>query len=248
MIQYLLNGDPLLPFLIKALFDQVNGVLSALLELGDIKADLLGAGKRSNLIFISRIKGKVLGEHDIEHNSEGPNVYSDVVRLAEDDFRRAVAKSSENIVRLLLGPQDLGESKVDTLSFSCARVIRHHDILQLDVSVDNSNRVEVINGLADLVKDLPNSSLTDLELPFLEVIEKIPTCEVLHNNIDLISILKSLQHLTDKRMLTHLENIDLIPLLLQLKGIDALLLDQLNGNFPISLLLQSNINYPKLAS
>lgn len=77
-------------------------------------------------------------------------------------------------------------------------------------------RVEIVKCGGDLMRQHFGTIFRDRERSFLEVGEEISTIELLHNDVDVVLVLKDIKETDDMRVLTHLENLDLTTLQLDI--------------------------------
>ena len=85
------------------------------------------------------------------------------------------------------------------------------------------------------------------EVSILDVVEEIFTLHVLEDNIVIIRILKQINQTYNIRMLTHLEHINLSPLLVDLDWFHVLLVNSLDGHFVTCFLVAGEFNLAELA-
>lgn len=69
--------------------------------------------------------------------------------------------------------------------------------------------MEVIDGSGDLMRYLLSSLLGDFEVLGLEVVEEVATFEILHDNVDVVGVLKNIVESDDVWMLANLQHFDL---------------------------------------
>ena len=69
-----------------------------------------------------------------------------------------------------------------------------------------SVRVQVVEGCRNLMRELLRTILSYRELPLLQVAEQVATVKLLHDDVDVVLILKDIEEANNVWMLTHLEN------------------------------------------
>jgi len=97
----------------------------------------------------------------------------------------------------------------------------------------DSVAVHIVDASGDLMSYVPCTVLRDLELPSVEVLEEITARAVLKHNVDVLRILKNIDHPYDVRVLADLEHLNLSFLQLELFQSYVHLLYDLDGHLPL---------------
>lgn len=79
----------------------------------------------SNFFVISWIEWKMSGEHQVNYDSQAPNINSLIVRLLTQNFRCNIAKSSKWLSASLTRSEGLRKTKVDKLDWRIVTVVHH---------------------------------------------------------------------------------------------------------------------------
>lgn len=82
--------------------------------------------------------------------------------------------------------------------------------------MSHTERVKIVEGGRDLVRQLLGTSLSYLEVALLEVREQVTARQILHDNINVVLVLEDIEEADDVGVLTHLENLDLSSLQLDI--------------------------------
>ena len=101
-----------------------------------------------------------------------------MVRLLEQDLRRHVAERSKGLTAGFTGAESLTETKVNQLNLRVIGLVNHQNVLWLQVSMSDTEGVEVVNGGGDLMGNLSGSLLGDLEVLQLQVSEEVTSFQV----------------------------------------------------------------------
>lgn len=107
--------------------------------------------------------------------------------------------------------------------------------------------VQVLDSLRKLVGDFPHSVFSEVEIPFLEVVEQICTSHVLQYNKVVIRVFKHFDQLYNVWVLAHFQNFYFSSLLKSLNVRHALLLYLLDCEFASSNCIISFSNQSELS-
>ena len=77
-------------------------------------------------------------------------------------------------------------------------------------------RMQVVQSGSNLMGKLLGAFFRDSERTLLKIAEKITTVELFHDDVDVVLILKDIQKANNVRVLTHLEDLDLSALKLNI--------------------------------
>ena len=72
--------------------------------------------------------------------------------------------------------------------------------------MSHSVRVQVVEGCRNLMRELLRPVLSHRKLPLFQVAEQVATVKLLHDDVDVVLILKDIEEANNVWMLTHLEN------------------------------------------
>ena len=84
------------------------------------------------------------------------------------------------VLDLVLGPGDAGDAKVHHPQLA---VVQQHDVLGLDVPVDDAVAVGVVEGAEDLGDEVDGLPAGDLAAPLVEVLPEGHALHALHHDI-----------------------------------------------------------------
>lgn len=96
--------------------------------------------------------------------------------------------------------------------------------------MDNPIGMQILNSEDQLIHDVFGSILCDFEVSDPQVIEHIFAFHVFKYKIVLFKVLKKIKHFDNIRMLAHLKNFDLLPLLVLFNRFHLSFLDYLDGS------------------
>ena len=108
-------------------------------------------------------------EHEVDDDTEGPAVDALVVWLLQQDLWCHVAKRAERLVTRLARSECLTQAEIDKLDGAIERLIHHQNVFWFQVSMSNTETVEVVNGGSNLMRNLFCSILGDFEILGLEI-------------------------------------------------------------------------------
>lgn len=144
------------------------------------------------------------GKHRVDDAAKAPDVARKRIGLFLKNFRRHVAKSAERFSRCFVRPDNFREAEINHFRHAALRVVAHHYVLKLQVSVNDTEAMQVFNGLADLIGQLLNSFLLKLKPTLLYVVKHVLACHKVKHDIVLVTAVENVNQLDDVRMLAHL--------------------------------------------
>ena len=103
-------------------------------------------------------------------------------------------------------------------------------------------RVQVIQCRGNLVRQLLGTSLSNRECTFFEVAKQITACQLFHDDVNIVLILKDIQQSNNMRVLAHLEDFDLTSLQFDVLHRHLLLRHDFHGNRLARLLVDGRFN------
>ena len=192
MSQDVFGLDPLGLVLAKHARDEVLGRRGNVGPAQLHEVEVLFADVVHRLLPGLRDEGHAPRQHCVQYDTDAPHVRAEVVCLLRQDFGRGVGKAAESLETLLPLHQDGGQTKVDDLgvTLSGLGVLCHQDVFQLQVSMQDPSRMEVVSRLAYLFEHQFNIALV-LELSVLhEPLEQIAPFDTLHHHSDCLGILE----------------------------------------------------------
>lgn len=98
----------------------------------------------------------------------------------------------------LVGYYNLGKSKIGDLylnHFFRPRILFDQDVLRFQIPMNNSTRLQILNGLHQLVHD--KRYLPLLKFIHFDVLKKFSTCGLVHDDVHILVSLVGLTHLND---------------------------------------------------
>ena len=199
-------------------------------------------GLSGDLLVVLVVEGEHAGEEQVGDDTEGPVVDLLAVRLLEKDLGRDIRERAEGIQAGLVGANNLGETEIHNLKRSLVRVVSHQDVLRLEIAMGHTVGVEVVEGGSDLVRELLGALLSHSERALFQVGEEITSVELLHNDIDVVLVLKKIKKTDDMRVLAHLEDFDLTTLQLHILHGHLLFGHDLHGDGLARLLVDSGLD------
>lgn len=117
----------------------------------------------------------------------------------------------------------------------------HHDVLRLDVSVNDTQRVDLIDCVADLLHDEGDARLGQ-RLCLLELMVELSACAHLQNDVDIGGIVEAAVEFDDIGMIEkHLDLHLSDKLVSDLLFMQQFLLDHLQGTDEISVSLSYQV-------
>jgi len=104
--------------------------------------------------------------------------------------------------------------------------------------VDNAIGVQVFNSLGQLEGQLPDSGLSQVEFPCLEVVEQVAARHVVQDDVVVVTVLKDINQVDDVGVLTHLQHFNFSPLLKHFNVSHVALFHLLDRHFPLVFLVE----------
>ena len=150
---------------------------------------------------VIRIKRLLSGHHLIEHDADGIQIAFCIRCAASRLLRADIVNGSDRLIRtgFPVLARKLGNAEVHHLD--CA-VTQHHNILRLDISVDNALTVCVLERTEDLQDEMHGILPAELSL-LLHVLIQRDSVDILHYD-KLDPLRKSdIENLNDIRMTEH---------------------------------------------
>ena len=108
-------------------------------------------------------------------------------------------------------------------------------------------RVQVVEGSSNLMGKLLGTLLANRELSLLQVAEQITTIKLLHDDVDVVLVLKDIEEANNVWMLTHFENFNFSSLQLDILHRHLPLGHDLDSHGLSALLVDSRLHKAELA-
>ena len=211
----------------------------ALKLLGDVAVPLLrrlgaaGDVHERDLLRGVRVIRQVAREHLIEHDAEGIQVAARVGIEALGLLGRDIVHGADGLpAALLVNVLERGDAEVSDLDHV---IVRDHDVLRLDVPVDDAVGVRVLQRLADLrgvVQRLRGAEYTVLRHALFERL----ALDELHDNILRLAAVADIVDRNDIRLREHGDRVRLrLKAVFQLGIRRHLIAQDLDGNIAVQL-------------
>jgi len=113
--------------------------------------------------------------------------------------------------------------------------------------VNNAILVKIPNCHHNLIDQFFRSVLCNLELPVLQVVEHVLSIHVLKDDVVMVDVFKEVDELHDVGVLTHLQHIDLLPLLVDFDRLHLAFPDNFHSRFRFSAKMIGELYLAKLA-
>ena len=197
MCEGLGGGVTLLVVDLETALDEVLGLLADELELRMVKVILTVDDFVENLISAAALKWQITTHEYVEDNAQRPNIALGVVVTVENLRSHVVWRAGDGLT--FLGAVDaLAEPEVDQLQLP---VRRQHDVVGLDITVDDALRVQVVQRREQFphVKDTVLFG-EGLIISICDLVKKLAAADVLHDEVNELLIDISLVVLDDVRM------------------------------------------------
>lgn len=239
MLYSLLSGDPLSWIFLKHLAQQINKFFTEMLGV----LNLAGLDGVHELVHCVAFEWHDSGEKLVYHDSEGPNIALLVVEAGENLWSQVVRRASHTLLLLL---HLASESEVNELGCAALFFLVEHDVLGLDVSVDNVQGVDVHQSTQEVFHDASSHFLAILLLlfgsHFGESLVQLAAEAELHAEVDVGGVLVGLEVVDYVWVVALLNELNLLMnaidfLLAQLAFANLLDGNELVGILPISSLI-----------
>ncbi len=186
--------------------EEVLGVFE--LAVGDRPVDFVG-------VFAVLAEGQVAAHELVEHDAcsstgtDGPEVDLQAVAFAFEDLGRHVVRRAEHregFVDAVFGFEDFGRVHVDEIGVA---VVVDHDVLGLDVSVDDVEFVEVLDG-EEHAADVELRLFVAQQVYLADGVEEIDATDVGEQEVDEVFVFVRAVHLRDEGEVDHLQHVFLL--------------------------------------
>ena len=111
----------------------------------------------------------------------------------------------------------------------------------------NTIVVKILQAKCQLVGELSDALLAQVEVPLLQVVEKIGPLHKVQHDVVVFAVLEQIDKVDNVGMLAHFEHLDLSSLLENLNIGHILFLNLLNSDLLLGLLVSGQFNQTKLA-
>ena len=136
-----------------------------------------------HLHHVVGVEGQPAREHLVHHDAHGVDVALGVGLLPLRLFGADVVDAAHGlfaVLDLVLGPGDAGDAKVHHPQLA---VVQQHDVLGLDVPVDDAVAVGVVEGAEDLGDEVDGLPAGYFAAPLVEVLPEGHALHALHHDI-----------------------------------------------------------------
>lgn len=138
-----------------------------------------------DLASVFALEWQVATHEHVEEHSEGPHVTL-VVVVAVKDFGGHIIGRAGHIMQLLSSLRPLGQPKINDLDLV---IRRNHDVLGLDVPVDDALGVYVVQGTEELFHIVRSHVLREnLVLLRSDLFKKFAAANELHDEVDVLLV------------------------------------------------------------
>lgn len=160
-----------------------------------------------NLGSVWALEWQIAADECVEENAERPDVSFPTV-AAFEDFWGHVVRCTSHGRQLTVVSAGLGETEVDETH---RVVIGDHDIVGLDIPVNNVLRVAMIDGLKQTLHVPGRRCFWKRLIGLLsDLLEKLSTSDVFHDQVNVFQIVVGLVILYDIRMVKRMQDGDFL--------------------------------------
>mmetsp|Transcript_62228 Transcript_62228/g.158236 ORF Transcript_62228/g.158236 Transcript_62228/m.158236 type:complete len:361 (+) Transcript_62228:523-1605(+) len=170
---------------------------------------LLCEARRADHFFLLRVVARQKQhpcQRDEEDHAETPNVDGGGPLATQHHLGRHIVGRADDLLILFLRQKSGGQAEVDQLHRLVAP--RHHEVLRVQISVDEAVRVATQNGLEALPQDHRHSTLRNESRAIgicricvlNDVCEQVGSCTQLHHDEVFVDLLEMLNHLYNVRV------------------------------------------------
>lgn len=192
------------------------------------------------------IKRKCSTKKRVTDASEAPQVTGRAVRLFAKHLWSGIAQGSERLIGLLTRSDYLGKAEIGELGHRTICRVTHHDVLELDVSVDDAKGVQELNREGQLIYDFLGLVLGEFKVSALQVVKEVTAAHVLKNKVEVLGVFKYIHQPYDVRMFRHLHDVNFSPRLVCLDDFHVGLRHDFNGHFDICRLVRAEFHQTEL--
>ncbi len=176
-----------------------------------------------------------------------PQINTLVIVPLKQDLRGNVTERAEGFFASLIGSKGFGKAEIDKLDFGVVGVVLHQNILWFEVSVHDSEAVEVVKCGGQGVGDFACSVLIESELSLFEEGEEVASFQIFHYNVDVVLVFKDVIEQDNIFVLTDFEDFNLSFEQLLILERKIFSLHNLNSDFFSSFLVDSSFDNTVLA-
>lgn len=128
------------------------------------EVNLLLDGLAANFFIVKGIEGQVLTQEQIQDYAQGPAIHFLVVRVVQQDFWSHIANRAVRFSAFFAWTESLTQTEVNQFYFSVIRGIHKQNVLRLEISMSDSELMQVIECSRQLVNDASSTRLRYLEI------------------------------------------------------------------------------------
>ena len=202
MLQGLTAIQSLLLVQNKELADEVFALVRDMIELTMVEMEAGFFDLAEHFGRVRTLEWKITANKGVEKDTKRPDV-SFLTVGAFHDFGSHVVGSTGDCLELPLALGCLGQTKVDKTH---GIVCRYHDVVRLDIAMDDVLRVTVIDRLEQTLHVPSCGRLSESLISLLgDLLEELRSRHVLHNQVDILSIIVSLVILDNIRVIERVQ-------------------------------------------
>mmetsp|Transcript_9518 Transcript_9518/g.15582 ORF Transcript_9518/g.15582 Transcript_9518/m.15582 type:complete len:287 (+) Transcript_9518:501-1361(+) len=217
-------GETLLGVADEELLEQVLGLVAD--GLGDLETS--GHDLLVHLLHVLRVEGGQTSEHLKHQGSKAPPVDGLSVSVSFKDLRsKVLGRSAEGGSAIVVADETfLGDTKVGHADVA---IVREEQVLRLQITIEDTAVVEVLETKDDF-GTVEASTLLAETLVALEVVEKLTTVDVVHDEEELVGGLERVVEVDEEGVAELLQNALLGARVLEFVSLDnRLLVEDLHG-------------------
>lgn len=234
----LLGGEASLGVDDEQLADEVHGFLGNGVELGRLEDEVTLHDELEELGVIVGVERQTTGQQNVQKDSASPHIDLRTVASSQEDIRGNVEGGTAGGLESLARVQ-LGQTKVGDLDFQVLLIVQKH-VLELEIAVDDSNTVEVLQGREDLAHDVSSVLLAE-SLALNDHLVKLASLDQLHHDEQGSRCVEHSLQANDVGVVDLGHDVNLI--LQELGGLlDLALINDLNSNLLVGLLVNTYLD------
>lgn len=222
----------------EKLADEVSGFLGDGVELRRLEDEVALHDELEELSIVVGVEWQTTGQQDVQEHSAGPHIDLRSVSSTEKDIRSDVEGGTASSLKGLAGVQ-LGQTKVGDLDLQVLLIVQEH-VLELEIAMDDSNTVEVLQSGEHLAHNVSSVLLAE-RLALNNHLVEFSSLHQLHDDEEGGRGIEDSLQSNDVGVVNLGHDINLI--LKQLgRLLNLALIDNLHSNLLSSLLVDSNLD------
>ena len=193
MREGLLTRQSLVRIRDQELLDQVLALGRDVGELDVVEVELSAGDLLQKLIHALALERQVSAQKCVEDDTEGPDIRLPPVQVLDHFWRHVVRRTGKLGQCALFGDSGQAEINQTNLIIDC-----HHDVLGLDISVNDIQSVTVIDCLEELTHVEGGKTFREVLIRLRgDLIEERLTLGQLHDQVDVLEIVVRLKVVDD---------------------------------------------------